>query len=88
MLFYLCLLHIAICTLHVQSACKALGGFLAEPLSVQEMNFIKKMSNFSQQHKSVWLGGEDLLREGQWFWANSLTPVAEFTGGWDQASLP
>merc|ERR1711860_138619 len=57
-----------------QSACKAVGGFLAEPMSTQQDIFLKGIAA-APNAKVVWLGGEDLMQEGKWFWSHSQIPI-------------
>jgi len=61
-----------------QAACKSLGGFLAEPTNQQQDVFIKGVASLHDV-TTVWLGGEDLMDEGKWFWSHSQTAVEEYT---------
>merc|ERR1712183_1076633 len=64
-----------------QSICRALGGFLAEVHSSQQNDFIKAlMANHSSD--AIWLGADDLVVHGQYYWATSGTPVTAFSD-WD-----
>ena len=60
-----------------QTVCKALGGYLAEIQSKAENDYIAKI--MSEHGGSVWLGANDLITEGKWFWATSGKPVSDFT---------
>ena len=61
------------------SNCRVLNAYLAEPRSQQESDFVKQLvQNHTQsghQSHGVWLGGEDQVIEGKWFWAQSGAPV-------------
>merc|ERR1712110_445167 len=61
-----------------EAMCKALGGYLVEVHSVQENDYLEKIV-FEHRDPNVWMGAHDILTEGQWFWATSGEPVAEFT---------
>ena len=54
--------------------CRALDAYLAEPRTKEENDFVKQLS------PNVWLGGQDLVTEGKWFWGHSGAPVKGFTG--------
>ena len=53
--------------------CRALDAYLAEPRTKEENDFVKQLS------PNVWLGGQDLVTEGKWFWGHSGAPVKGFT---------
>merc|ERR1712124_183303 len=53
-----------------QSACSAFRGFLAEPMTQMENLFIAALIQ-TNSGNIAWLGGHDLVREGQWTWTHS-----------------
>ena len=57
-----------------QARCAATGGFLAEPITQQESDDLKEYLNI-QEFGHVWLGGNDLMTEGKWFWSHSGLPI-------------
>ena len=57
-----------------QAKCRSLGGFVAEPSTEDENDFLKKiMSNHSQIR--MWIGGNDQTKNDQWMWVNAGTLV-------------
>ena len=62
-----------------QGICRSLGSSLAEPKSQLEDIFIKGIAT-THGVTNVWIGAEDLVSEGQWFWAQSGQPVQGYTG--------
>ena len=57
-----------------ENTCKALGGFLAEILTSEQNSFLESIM-FENNTSSVWLGANDIISEGKWFWATSDNPV-------------
>ena len=58
-----------------QSVCHALGGFLAEPMTSEQNDLVRKII-FDEGSNHTWLGGSDLFQEGHWFWATSGQAIA------------
>ena len=59
------------------NSCKSIGGFLAEPKSVTENQFIRDL--LSQYHGGdVWLGATDIGGH-QWQWMHSGDALSGFT---------
>ncbi|KAK7508249.1 hypothetical protein BaRGS_00000488 [Batillaria attramentaria] len=46
--------------------CEALGGSMLEVTSSEENDFVKSHTN-----ENVWLGLNDMVREGQWVWVST-----------------
>ncbi|XP_005098908.1 perlucin-like [Aplysia californica] len=55
-----------------------MGGFVAEVYSDQENEFLKQMMR-DHGSKTIWLGADDLIIEGKWYWATSGTSVDEYS---------
>merc|ERR1719242_1379352 len=53
-----------------ESVCRTLGGALAEVETYEQNQLMEKLI---RDHKGgdTWLGGQDLIVEGRWFWATS-----------------
>ena len=60
--------------------CKAIGGYLAEPKTQQQDAFVKAVAANHTRSSRTWIGGEDLLEEGKWFWSYSGEVITEYTG--------
>ncbi|XP_061169441.1 CD209 antigen-like protein 2 isoform X2 [Saccostrea echinata] len=66
------------------SMCTELGGFLVEIETAQEDNFLKNYAIHQLQiqpggafgNGSFWIGGTDMLVEGNWFWLSTKQPFA------------
>ena len=58
--------------------CRALHAFLAEPKSQQQNDYMKQLLT-GHHVQGVWLGGEDQVQEGKWFWSWSGAPVQGYT---------
>ncbi|XP_062618052.1 secretory phospholipase A2 receptor-like [Saccostrea cucullata] len=64
------------------SMCTELGGYLVEIESAQEDNFLKNYAIHQLQiqpggqfgNGSFWIGGTDMLVEGNWFWLSTKQP--------------
>merc|ERR1711934_1112710 len=61
-----------------QNICHGLGAYLAEPQSQAEDIFLKGLAT-THRETYVWIGAQDLLQEGKWFWAHSGLPVQGYT---------
>ena len=64
------------------SHCRSLGGFLAEPRTEQQNIYIRQLvahHSAGADSATVWIGGEDHVTEGHWYWAQSGAAVAGFT---------
>ena len=61
-----------------ETVCRALGGFLPEVFSREQNEFLR---GIAAQHGglSIWIGGNDIFVEGQWFWSTSGNPIRNFT---------
>jgi len=65
-----------------QAACKDIGGHLAEPADMMTDMFITGLMHKHDGTRPIWLGAEDLLKEGSWFWANSGKAVDKGYTDW------
>merc|ERR1712244_146320 len=68
-----------------QATCRALGGHLAEVDSLDEDVFITKMLSDKGVHQA-WLGGEDLLNHGTWYWSEVRSLVSDGYMNWADGS--
>merc|ERR1712244_55326 len=60
-----------------QATCTALGGFLAEVYTDVENEYLKQLMR-DHGGDTIWLGGDDLVVEGTWYWAKSQTEIKEY----------
>ena len=58
-----------------QTICRALGGYLAE-IKTEDQNLLVEGIMFEHPGRDIWLGGNDLVSEGKWYWATSDTEVS------------
>ena len=63
------------------ATCKALGGYLVEPYTQQENDYLEKIM-FEHSPVDIWMGGHDAITEGKWFWATSGRAVSEAFTFW------
>merc|ERR1711963_479206 len=68
-----------------QATCRALGGHLAEVDSLDEDVFITNMMSAAHIHQA-WLGGEDLLNHGTWYWSEGKGLVSDGYSNWEGGS--
>jgi len=62
------------------SACEDAGGYLAEPKTQKQMNFLAGVAALEMDFYGVanwWLGLTDLGHEGRWVWSHSVEQVSE-----------
>lgn len=62
--------------------CKLLGGYLAEPDTSVEMDFVEsvfKSSSNIKNYRHFWLGGSDINAEGQWAWRKDARKITYTT---------
>ena len=45
-----------------------------------ENQFLKQMM-IDHGNKTIWLGGEDIVVNGQWYWASAGSLITGYTGG-------
>jgi len=66
--------------IEAQIECELQGGFLAEPKTIRESEFVEDLAMFSQQLTGIsnwFLGLSDLGHEGTWLWMHSDEPVTD-----------
>merc|ERR1711963_38370 len=64
-----------------QADCASKGGFLAEPVTKGESDFLSYLSQTSgalYDAVDVWYGGRDAASEGKWQWATYKTAISYF----------
>ena len=63
--------------------CHSLGGFLAEPKSLEEFIYIRGLALTHQATSHIWLGGRK-KSDHQWTWVNSLDKITYLPWARDQ----
>merc|ERR1712154_77411 len=59
-----------------QAVCLAMGGFLAEVVNDGQNKKIHEIKTSHGNRGGIWLGGEDLIIEGRWFWTTSGVEIS------------
>lgn len=59
--------------------CKTKGGFLAEPRTMAENNFLRDMNSAGYE---IWMGGSDRKTEGEWIWETDADTVSSGFTNW------
>lgn len=64
--------------LEAQAACESIGGYLAEPQTEDQAVLLRSLATLEQSNLGAdiwWIGLTDLMHEGRWLWANSVTDL-------------
>ena len=64
-----------------QYACEREGGYLAEPKTLEQMEFLAGIAALEESFYGIkfwWIGLEDIGWEGVWTWQHSRQEVSQF----------
>jgi len=66
--------------LQAMAACEQVGGYLAEPKTVDQMDFLAGFAGFEEDFTGIqnwWIGLSDVGHEGLWMWVHSYEEATE-----------